>query len=122
LLIDSTSADRAALERHTREAVRKGLRWLAAQQETRELGGRTVGYWRNDVGFKLNSGYRVEVVDGRHPGVTALACLAFMAHGHYPGRGAYGEVVRRGMNFVLHAIPDTADGVDGFISFDRSRM
>ncbi len=37
----------------------------------------------------------------RHVGITALACLAFMADGHVPGRGEYGPNVQRGLDFVL---------------------
>ena len=42
--------------------------------------------------------------DGRYANnvaVTSLACLAFMADGNVPGRGAYGENVRLGLEFVL---------------------
>lgn len=38
---------------------------------------------------------------GRSVAITALACLAFMADGNLPGRGAYGEQVSRGLDFVL---------------------
>jgi hypothetical protein len=43
----------------------------------------------------------------RHAGITALACLAFMADGNLPGRGRYGETVERGMAFVLNSINET---------------
>ncbi len=33
--------------------------------------------------------------------VTSLACLALMSDGNLPGRGAYGENVRKGLEFVL---------------------
>lgn len=38
---------------------------------------------------------------GRGVAVTALACIAFMADGNVPGRGAYGENVRKGLSFIL---------------------
>lgn len=38
---------------------------------------------------------------GRSVAVTALACLAFMADGNLPGRGAYGDQVTKGLEFVL---------------------
>jgi hypothetical protein len=38
---------------------------------------------------------------GRNVAVTSLACLAFMADGNLPGRGAYGEVVSKGLEFIL---------------------
>jgi hypothetical protein len=39
-----------------------------------------------------------------HPdnvGITSLAALAFMAGGHQPGRGSFGPVVRKALDFVL---------------------
>jgi len=38
---------------------------------------------------------------GRNVAVTSLACLAFMADGNLPGRGAYGEIVSKGLEYVL---------------------
>ena len=38
---------------------------------------------------------------GRGVAVTSLAALAFMADGHMPGRGQYGEQVRLAMEYVL---------------------
>lgn len=38
---------------------------------------------------------------GRTVAVTSLACLAFMADGNLPGRGAYGDNVSRGLEYVL---------------------
>ncbi len=38
----------------------------------------------------------------RHVGITGLACLAFMADGHLPGRGEYGPNVQRGLDFILN--------------------
>lgn len=52
---------------------------------------------------------------GRGVAVTALACLAFMADGNVPGRGAYGENVQRGLNFVLANCAD-----NGLIATDQA--
>lgn len=38
---------------------------------------------------------------GRTVAVTSLACLAFMADGNVPGRGAYGDVVANGLEYIL---------------------
>ncbi len=43
----------------------------------------------------------------KHAGITALAALAFMADGNLPGRGRYGEVVEKAMEFVLGSINET---------------
>jgi prenyltransferase beta subunit len=44
---------------------------------------------------------------GRHAGITSLAALAFMADGHLPGRGKYGEVVAKALEFVLASTTET---------------
>ncbi len=38
---------------------------------------------------------------GRNVAVTALACIAMMGDGNLPGRGAYGEVVSKGLEYIL---------------------
>lgn len=38
---------------------------------------------------------------GKHPAITGLAVMAFLAAGHVPGEGPYGEVVERGIRAVL---------------------
>lgn len=66
-------------------AVNRGLVWLASQQQ--EDG-------------------RFPAFHTGQPGVTSLCMLAFMAHGHGPGNGAYGERVDRAANFVLQCQKD----------------
>jgi hypothetical protein len=38
---------------------------------------------------------------GRTVAVTALSCIALMADGNVPGRGAYGEHVSKGLDYIL---------------------
>ncbi len=92
------------------EAVERGLAWLAAHQSPD-------GSWVARIGYKLNNGYKYTSDDRGHLGVTALACMAFLAGGHLPGRGEYGPVVERGLNFVLSCVQD-----DGYVSHAGSRM
>jgi hypothetical protein len=92
------------------EAVERGLAWLAAHQSAD-------GSWVARIGYKLNNGFKFTSDDRGHLGVTALACMAFLAGGHLPGRGEYGPVVERGLNFVLSCVQD-----DGYISHAGSRM
>jgi hypothetical protein len=62
-------------------AVERGFRYLQSQQNADGSFGR--GRY------------------GRNVGITALAGIAFMADGHLPGRGVYGDVVERALEFVL---------------------
>ena len=59
------------------QALERGLQWLAANQ------GREGNWTSNDLGL------------------VSLGALAFMAAGHAPGRGPYGEVVDRALGHVV---------------------
>ena len=76
---DPPSADMMGQE--TRDAIDRGLEWLARTQ-------------REDGSFG-NGGYAGNIA------VTALAGLAFMTAGHMPGQGPYGEVVDKAIAYVL---------------------
>jgi hypothetical protein len=68
-------------------AVSRGLARLAAQQNPD-------GSWG-------------EAQMGRSVAVTSLACIALMADGNLPGRGAYGAQVAKGLEYVLRASTET---------------
>jgi len=76
-------------------AVTKGLAALAKQQ--------------NDDGSFGDGRF------GRSVAITALGCIAFMADGNLPGRGAYGEQVSKGLEFVLNNCSES-----GLIAADAS--
>ena len=84
---DSAPTDFTEITPELRSTVDRGLAWLAAAQA--------------DDGSWGNQRY------GPHVGITSLACLAFMSDGHLPGRGAYGDNVERGLNFVLNHVQET---------------
>ncbi len=65
-----------------RAAVDRALAWLASRQDA-------------DGSYGSDSHY------GKHVGITALAGLAFMGDGHTPGRGEYGQNVKRCVDFIL---------------------
>jgi hypothetical protein len=92
------------------DAVRRGHKWLAAQQNPG-------GWWSQDVGFKLNSGYSITKYDAPHVGVTALCLISFLAGGHVPGRGEHGEVLSRGIEYLLNCMQD-----NGYITDNGTRM
>jgi hypothetical protein len=92
------------------QAVERGLAWLASHQAAD-------GSWIAKIGYKLNNDYNHTSEDRGHLGVTALACMAFLAGGHLPGRGTYGPNVERGLDFVLSCVQE-----DGYITRSGSRM
>ncbi len=92
------------------EAIAKGLAWLAERQQED-------GSWKANVGYKLNSDYRLTAAQTGHPGVSALAGMAFLAGGNIPGRGRYGRNVELLVKYLISCI--TADGM---ISDHGTRM
>jgi hypothetical protein len=68
-------------------SVQRGLRFLASLQ--------------NDDGSFGRGRF------AKHVGITALCGLAFMADGNLPGRGPYGEAVRKALEFVLNHATET---------------
>ncbi|MCH2104701.1 MAG: terpene cyclase/mutase family protein [Planctomycetes bacterium] len=102
--------DRELVTDEQREAVERGLAYLAEQQQPD-------GSWRAMVGYKLNEDYRYTAADRGHIGVTALAGMAFLAGGHLPGRGEYGPEIERALDYVLSRVRD-----DGYITASGSRM
>jgi len=92
-----------------KQSVERGLKWLAEHQQKD-------GSWSARIGRKLNTGYDY-TADTGHVGVTSLACIAFLAGGHQLGRGNYGRVIERGLNFVLASAQE-----DGYITRGKTRM
>jgi prenyltransferase beta subunit len=76
-------------------AVERGLDWLASRQSP-------------------DGSYGAQGM-GKNPAVTSLAGLAFMQAGNLPGRGKYGENVRRCLDYVLTCCQES-----GLITSDTS--
>jgi hypothetical protein len=97
------------LSQKAQQAVKDGLRWLASKQQDD-------GSWHCQVGYKLNRTYRPEKL-GSHVGASGLAGMAFLANGHVPGRGAYGQTVNRCVDYLLSQVEES-----GYITDNGSRM
>jgi hypothetical protein len=76
-------ADDAPIPDRVQSAVDRGLDWLSKNQERD-------GSWASAGGGA-----------GRSAAVTGLVAMAFMARGHVPGQGPYGENLNRAVDFVL---------------------
>ena len=74
-------------------AVDRGLAYLATQQINTQTA--------QQMGRPELSGSFVEEVSPGNTGITSLAVMAFLAKGHLPGRGRYGTVINRGIDYVL---------------------
>jgi hypothetical protein len=107
---------KSLIDAPTRAAIERGLRYLVRIQDKEGPGA---GGWRCDAGKKVNDGYEIfsDGSDVPHVGATALAVLAFLAAGHVPGRGPYGDVVERAVDFLLSRVRE-----EGFISANHTRM
>ncbi|OHB77608.1 MAG: hypothetical protein A2Z34_00170 [Planctomycetes bacterium RBG_16_59_8] len=90
-------------------AAERGLRYLAGTQNEN-------GSWSCKIGYKLNEDYYGE--EGEHVGVTALACMAFVAGGNTPTRGRYAAHVAKGLDFIIDCVREE----DGYITHDGTRM
>lgn len=110
LCLPQSDTDASVLSPEGRAAADRGLAWLAQHQDGD-------GAFTGDVGYKLMEGYEVWNKDAEHVGVTALAGMAFLAGGHVPGRGPYGEVVEKCANFILQHVQE-----NGYISAHETRM
>ncbi|MDE0890619.1 MAG: terpene cyclase/mutase family protein [Planctomycetota bacterium] len=93
-----------------REAVERGLAWLAAHQAED-------GSWHARIGYKLNEDYNATAVNRGHIGVTALAGMAFLAGGNLPARGEHGPKIEKALDFILSKVSE-----DGYITSSGSRM
>jgi hypothetical protein len=62
------------------ESIERALQWTVTQQQ-------------DDGSFAT--------LERGQPGVTSLCLMAFMAHGHLPGAGPYGERLERAADYVL---------------------
>jgi hypothetical protein len=82
----------------TEEAVLRGLRWLAAQQQPDGYWGEVSKYNRtwHKKKWLSSMGYEQRAVR-----LTSLCLLAFLAHGETPQSAEFGGTVQRAMEYLL---------------------
>ena len=101
-------------------SVDLGLQWLTAEQEESGAWTGVVGHKQGNSYLELAIGMSVsrQRADGHgHMGVTSLAGLAFLAGGHLPRRGRYGDVIEKTLDYVLDHVAE-----NGVISDSGTRM
>ena len=74
-------------------AVDRGLEYLAGKQISRDAAAAMA---RPEL-----VGAFEEPASVGNTGITSLAVMAFLARGHLPGRGRYGDLINRGIDYVL---------------------
>jgi hypothetical protein len=92
-------AARGMITRAARDAINQGLAYLAANQ----IADGSFGTYQHQGNVAI----------------TSLAGLAMMAGGHQPGRGRYGTVVSRALNFVV-GLDQFPNGRAGFLHNPRA--
>ena len=114
--VATASAASWARSASVQRAVDRGLAWLAREQNPR-------GFWTGLIGARRGRYVKLRELDEQilagtgHLGVTAICGMAFLAGGHLPGRGRYGEVVSRTNAAVLSCIHE-----NGLIGWGGTRM
>lgn len=74
-------------------AVERGLSYLATKQLSEQAA--------QQLGRPALAGSFLEESSPGNTGITSLAVMAFLAKGHLPGRGRYGTVINRGIDYLL---------------------
>lgn len=90
---DESEALRLKYQDRVDQSVERGLEFLASRQissaEARDMGKPF-----------LAGSFKDSTVPG-NTGITSLAVMAFLAKGHTPGSGPFGETINRGIDYVL---------------------
>jgi hypothetical protein len=94
----STLADESAMLRQkyqTRldESVERGLAYLVSRQISSDKA--------KEMGKPFLAGSFEDETAPGNTGIAALSVMAFLAKGHSPGAGPYGERINRGIDYVL---------------------
>ncbi|MEZ6094447.1 MAG: prenyltransferase/squalene oxidase repeat-containing protein [Pirellulaceae bacterium] len=94
-ILRGQDADALRIRYQTRldSAVDRGLDYLAAKQISREAA--------NAMGRPELAGSFEEPACVGNTGITSLAVMAFLAKGHLPGRGRFGEAINLGIDYIL---------------------
>lgn len=84
VMADMASKSLEKYERPVDQAIERALAWLAKNQTKED------GSWTRWKGNQSNV-----------TGITSLCIMAFLAKGHTPGVGPYGEALNKGIDFIL---------------------
>lgn len=96
----ASAVDGKELSKADRLCIQKGLQWLSEQQ-------------RSDGAFGAANMSKPAAPAAHELACTGLAGLAFLAGGHLPGRGRYGQVLDRAIRYVVAQSETTHSGYLG---------
>ena len=80
------------------EQVKKGLKWVAEQQQ-KDSGGWAQGEESATMGSGMSA-----IKDKANVGDTCIAVLALLRSGSTPGQGEYKDNISKGIDFVCSAV------------------
>jgi len=100
---DMASPRLARYEKPVDQAIERALKYLAASQDWDERAdGRDDAKRRR----RATAGSFGNAAKGCETAVTSLCVMAFLCKGYTPGTGPHGEVINRGVDFVLASQQD----------------
>lgn len=100
------------------DAVKKGLKYLAAQQQA-DGGWSQGGGWRTNAAGQGGRVEGAEVTDPSDVGNTCIALLALIRAGNTPTQGEYKDNVQKGLRFVYSRV-EKADKDDLYVTDVRN--
>ena len=105
---DESAALRLKYQDRIDQSVDRGLAFLASRQIS-DVAAREMGQPH------LAGSFQDSTVPG-NTGITSLAVMAFLAKGHTPGSGPFGETINRGIDFVLRQQLDNGLLISSYLS------
>ena len=98
---DKASVALAKFKKPVEQSVDRALSYLAKRQVTQEEAARHKGKRKTD---DLTGAFGTQLRG--NTGISGLCVMAFLAAGHTPGKGPYGKVIDRGIDYLIRMQQD----------------
>lgn len=102
---DRASAALAKFKRPVEQSVDRALMFLAKHQLAGAAAERINRAYRSRRGFVDITGAFESRMQG-NTGISGLCVMAFLAVGHTPGHGPYGQIINRGIDYLIRTQQD----------------